>query len=319
MASVSDQALLSPFVVEPAEAGLRADTLLVRRRLLPSAAAARRALAAGVVRIDGRTAKKGDRLQAGQRVELGESFAGPLLEPTPDLVLAVLYADDAIVAIDKPSGIPSHPLHHGERASVASALVARFAECAAASPDPREGGLGHRLDIGTSGVMVAARGREVWHRLREALSGPSCEKTYLAEVAGAFPDPDVLAKDYVVPGAQPHSFVVSCPIGRQGRRGAKVKLASGRQPLPARTEVVLVQERAGRALVEARLSHGRAHQVRAHLAYLGLPVLGDGLYGDAASPGPADLHLHARAIAFLHPITGKPLRIEAPLPSWAVV
>jgi 23S rRNA pseudouridine955/2504/2580 synthase len=112
--------------------------------------------------------------------------------------------------------------------------------------------------------------------------------------------------------------VVSCPIGRQGRRGGKVKLDSGRQPLSARTEITLVESRSGGALVEARLSHGRAHQVRAHLAYLGIPVLGDATYGEGASPSSGDLHLHAWAISLLHPTTGKPLRIEAPLPAWAV-
>jgi 23S rRNA-/tRNA-specific pseudouridylate synthase len=71
-------------------------------------------------------------------------------------------------------------------------------------------------------------------------------------------------------------------------------------------------------LVEARLSHGRAHQVRAHLAYLGIPVLGDATYGEPANDGGTDLHLHAGTISLLHPITGKPLRIEAPLPTWAV-
>jgi 23S rRNA pseudouridine1911/1915/1917 synthase len=318
VSSAPDQApLTSWFVVAPAEAGLRADTL-VRRHLLPSAAAARRALAAGLISVDGGGAKKSDRLQAGQRVELAlAAYTGSVLEPTPELVLPVLYVDAAIVAVDKPSGVPSHPLRRGDVATVAGAVVARFPECAAASPDPREGGLGHRLDVETSGVIVAARSREVWHRLREALSGPSCEKTYLAEAVGTFPAEDAVTKPHAVLGAAPHSLVVSCPIGRRGRRGAKVMLGSGRQPLPARTEIVLVEARASRSLVEARLAHGRAHQVRAHLAYLGIPVLGDPLYGEAPAQVGASLHLHARSIAFLHPTTRELVRIEAPLPAWA--
>jgi 23S rRNA pseudouridine1911/1915/1917 synthase len=283
---------------------------------VPSTAAARRALASGVVRVDGRTVKKGYRLAAGQHVDLEQGPTAPgLLTATPELALSLLYVDDALVAVDKPSGIPSHPLRAGEGATVASAMVARFPECAGASPDAREGGLGHRLDVGTSGVLVAARSRAVWHRLREALSSPACEKTYLAEVCGCFPDTDEAGKEFVLPGVHARSFVVSCPIGRQGRRGGKVKLASGRQPLPARTEVALVESRAGGGLVEARICRGRAHQVRAHLAYLGIPVCGDAIYG--ATAGGGQLHLHAWAISFLHPITGTPLRIEAPLPAWA--
>ncbi|MGD0838278.1 MAG: RluA family pseudouridine synthase [Polyangia bacterium] len=316
MKSDPERATSTWFIVAPAEAGLRADTL-VGRHLFPSTAAARRAMAAGLIGVDGRGAKKSDHLQAGQRVELAETTrpAG-VLEPTPELVLPVLYADAAIVAVAKPSGIPSHPLRRGDGATVASALVARYPECGGASPDPREGGLGHRLDIGTSGVIVAARSREVWHRLREVLSAPSCEKVYAALAAGSFPGPDTVPKAYVAAGAVPHSWVVECPIGRRGRRGAKVVLGSGRQPLPARTEVILVEPRAGSTLVEARLAHGRAHQVRAHLAYLGIPVLGDTLYNAAAQPD-GGLHLHARSIAFVHPTSRQLLRIEAPLPAWA--
>jgi len=315
---MADATAALSLTVEPDEAGLRVDGFLVKRALMPSTAAARRAVASGIVHVDGKVAKKGHRLEAGQQVDLSDRPAAEVvLRPTPDLVLSVLYADEALVAVAKPSGVPSHPLHAGEGATVAGAIVAQFPECATASLDPREGGLGHRLDVGTSGVIVAARSREVWHRLRESLSSASCEKIYLAQAAGRFPDTDEVVKDFVVPGASPHSFVVDCPIGRQGRRGGRVKLAAGRQPLPARTEITRLEARPEGDLLEARLSHGRAHQVRAHLAYLGTPVLGDLTYGEKSEGLAAELHLHAFAISLLHPMTGKPLRIEAPSPAWA--
>ena len=303
-------------VVEASEAGARLDVFLARRQAVPSAAAARRALASGIVRVGGHAAKKGMHLQSGDVVEMGEDFAqGVVLEPTPDLGLAVLYQDDDLVAIDKPAGIASHPLRVGDGPTLASALVARFPECAAASPDAREGGLGHRLDVGTSGVLLAARSREAWHRLREALATPACEKIYLAEVCGSFPSDEEHA--FVLPGPRASSFVVTVPIGRQGRRGSKVRLAAGRQPLPARTEIALLETRPGGALVEARLAQGRAHQVRAHLAYLGIPVAGDASYGQVDDGTLVGLHLHAWAVSIIHPITLQTLRIEAPLPAWA--
>ena len=305
--------------VEASEGGVRLDVFLAKRRAVPSAAAARRALASGIVRVGGYKAKKGMHLQPGDVVELGEeSTQVVVLEPTPDLGLTVLYQDGDLLAVDKPPGIASHPLRAGDGPTVASALVARFPECAAASPDAREGGLGHRLDLGTSGVLLAARSREAWHRLREALATPACEKIYLAEVCGRFPSDE--EREFVLPGPRPSSFVVTVPIGRQGRRGSKVKLAGGRQPLAARTEITLLETRPGGGLVEARLSHGRAHQVRAHLAYLGIPVKGDGTYGqvdkvdEATDPG---LHLHAWVVSIVHPITSEPLRVEAPPPTWA--
>lgn len=305
-------------VVEAGEVGSRLDGFLAHRQVVPSAAAARRALASGIVRVNGRAAKKGVHLQTGDVVELGEgSAADVVLEPYPGLGLTVLYEDEALVAIDKPAGIPSHPLHAGDGPTAAGALVARFPECAAASPDTREGGLGHRLDVGTSGVLLAARNREVWYRLREALATAFCEKIYLAEVSGTFPSAELAQDEFVIPGPRLSSLVVTVPIGRQGRRGSKVKLAAGRQPLPARTEITLLETRTGGALVEARLAHGRAHQVRAHLAYLKIPVKGDTTYGPIDDASASGLHLHAWAVSLVHPITGKPLRIESPLPAWA--
>jgi 23S rRNA pseudouridine1911/1915/1917 synthase len=303
-------------VVEESEAGMRLDGFLAVRQFAPSAAAARRAVAAGIVRVNGRAAKKGVHLQLGDAVEFGGEFTtGVELEPAPEQHLSVLYQDDDLVAVDKPAGIASHPLRPGDSPTVASALVARFPECATASPDAREGGLGHRLDVGTSGVLLAARSREAWYRLREALASAGCEKIYLAEVRGDFPSTE--PREFVLPGPRPSSFVVTAPIGRQGRRGGKVLLAAGRQPLPARTEMTLLEMRPGGALVEARLARGRAHQVRAHLAYLGIPVTGDATYGDVEVAIDAGLHLHAWAVSFVHPVTLKPVRIEAPLPAWA--
>ena len=303
-------------VVAMSEAGCRLDAFLARRQLVASTSAARRAVAAGVVRVNGCVARKGVHLAPGDTVDLGGGpSAGQVLVPTPELDLTVLYQDDDIVAVDKPAGVPAHPLRPGDAATVASALIARFPECAAASPDAREGGLGHRLDVATSGVLLAARRREAWHRLREALAAPLCEKIYLAEIRGGFPPTDANLGGFVVPGPRPASFVVTAPIGRQGRHGGRVKLASGRQPLPARTAVTLLEKRVTLALVEARLSRGRAHQVRAHLAHLGIPVRGDPIYGEAEAD--IGLRLHAWAISLLHPLTARPLRIEAPLPAWA--
>jgi 23S rRNA pseudouridine1911/1915/1917 synthase len=308
-------AAATALVVADAEAGVRLDGFLVRRGVLPSASAARRALASSVVRVNGRPARKGVHLAPGDRVDLAGRTglaAEAVLVPTPAVELAVLYADEHLVAVAKPAGLPCHPLRPGEGASLASALVARFPECAQASPDAREGGLGHRLDVATSGVLLAARSRETWHRLREALAAPLCEKIYLAEVIGRFPARRT--DDYVLPGARPSSFLVTAPIGRQGRTSGRVRIAAGRQPLPARTEVALLDQHDEHALVEARLARGRAHQVRAHLAYLGIPVRGDALYGRVEPD--IDLRLHAGAVGLAHPITGQPLRITAPPPAW---
>ncbi len=291
------------FIVDAAHGDLRLDDFVARHMPGASASWARRAIARGEVTVDGRSGKKGIRVRPGQVVAVASAdarMAAPT--PEPEAALSVLHVDDALVAVDKPAGISSHPLRAGERGTIANALCARYPECAEASEDPREGGLAHRLDRGTSGVLLAARGRTAWHGLRAALGEAACEKVYLAEVVGR-----------LAAGSATGS------IGRVGRRGAHVRIERGRRPLPARTDWEVVQVRASTTLIRARLHAGRAHQVRAHLAAAGHPVVGDDIYGAEAAPAPGacDLHLHAAAVRFVHPATGQELIVRAPPPPWA--
>jgi 23S rRNA pseudouridine1911/1915/1917 synthase len=297
--------------VDESRAGARVDHLVADAVPSLGVAGARRLVEAGGVRVDGRLARKGERLAAGQTLDIDEAAAagGGAVGVAPDagLVVTWLHVDETLVAIDKPPGVPSHPLRAGELGTAANAIVARFPECAGASPDPREGGVAHRLDNETSGVLLAARGRDAWEALRAALRAPDCLKTYLAEVVGAPPD----------------RGVETAPIGRAGRRGGRVRVGAGRAPLSARTEWELVERRGATTLVRARLHAGRAHQVRAHLAAAGFPIVGDEVYGAGAGArapdAPPGLRLHAHTIALVHPRTRAPLLIEAPPPRWAIL
>jgi 23S rRNA pseudouridine1911/1915/1917 synthase len=300
--------------VGPASTGMRLDAFVGQSAGM-SAVAARRLIGAGAVRVDNRIAAKGARVVAGAVVEIANhpDPASPVL-PDATAGLLVIYEDEHLIAIDKPANMPSHPLRPGERGTAANAIVGRFPECAAASFDPREGGLVHRLDTATSGVLIAARSRVAWDQLRQALSTGDCEKRYLCEVWGVPPDTGRIIAD----------------IGRTGRRGAVVRTDGGRRPRAAETLWTVVARGDDTALVEARLHAGRAHQVRAHLAAAGFPLVGDDRYGgvrltagpnnsmvgDTEAFGPG-LHLHAVSVRFRHPVTAASLLIEASLPAWA--
>lgn len=291
------------FGIDAGAAGARVDQAVAR--VIPglSVAAARRLIAAGAVRLDGRPVKKGERVSAGQTLDVddargaAETAAGRRATADARVPIVVLATDPDFVAVAKPAGVPSHPLAARETGTAANALVAQFPECAGASPDPREGGLVHRLDTGTSGVLLAARSPQAWTALRQALADPACEKIYLAEVHG-----------------QAAAGQSLDPIGRAGRRGARVHVGGGRNPLAAHTVWELVEPREETSLLRVRLSKGRAHQVRAHLAAAGHPIVGDPVYG-ADSDGL--LRLHACGIRFRHPRTGAAISIEAPPPDWA--
>ena len=166
-----------PFPVGAADDGRRLD-VFVGSALSVSHAAARRLIADGCVRVDGRPRAKGALLRAGEVVTVvrgAEATGVVAAAPIDAASLSVLYEDDVLVAIDKPAGMPSHPLRAGEQGTAANALCARYPECAIASMDPREGGLVHRLDTDTSGVLVAARTKEAWQSLRRAVGAEGAE------------------------------------------------------------------------------------------------------------------------------------------------
>ncbi len=230
-------------------------------------------------------------------------------------VLSILYQDADLVAINKPAGMHSVMLAGNAEPSVASELVAMFPECTNASPDEREGGLAHRLDRDTSGAILAARNPTTWAALRLALSGATCTKTYLAEVAG---NPLVALREHrpgTFAGPDARSIVIDADIARSGRRGKRVRVGGrGRGPMAARSDITVVATRETTTLVRVTLCIGRPHQVRAHLAHIGCPVAGDDVYG---APETGALRLHALRINLLHPTLGTPLTIEAPAPDWA--
>jgi 23S rRNA pseudouridine1911/1915/1917 synthase len=258
------------------------------------------------------------RLRAGATVDIAP-HGDPAAPVWPDqaVELVVIYEDPYLVAIDKPAGMAAHPLVAGEMGTAANGIVARFPECASASPDPREGGLGHRLDTATSGVLIAARSRLAWNGLRRALGDENCEKRYLCEVWG-------------VPESEGR---IAADIGRRGRRGGVVRTdGGGRRPLPAETRWTVLLRGAETALIEARLHSGRPHQVRAHFAKAGFPIVGDDRYGGVRTADATErlapdrsgvgsrpgLRLHAVSVHLRHPMTGAELLIEAPHPAWAL-
>lgn len=286
--------------VNAAADGARVD-LFVGRALNLSRAKLKKLFEQGAVRIDGRRAKKGDCLRPGQNVRI---LLGPRTDsvlPEPGAPLAVLYQDEALLFVDKPSGSPSHPLAPGELGTVANALVARFPECAAASAEPREGGLCHRLDTATSGVIVAARDRQTWARMRQAFSRGEIDKRYLALVAGPIADQGEIE----LPLRHRSS-------GAVGRVEPALPAQSGARR--AKSSFRVVARAADYALVKVRIHTGVLHQVRAHLAAIGAPVVGDALYGGRPDADLGRLFLHACSLELVHPRTLRRLKIQSPLP-----
>ena len=250
----------------------------------------------GVVAIEGKKAKKGDSVPPGSRVTLSalplsENEKRPVANPT--LVVPVLFEDESIIAVNKPANCHCHPIEPGENGTVANFLAAHFPVCLPSSDDPREGGLVHRLDKDTTGVLIAAKSQSVWRRFRDCFRDGVIQKQYLALVSGKV-----------------GSNSVEKPILQKGSRAITDDAG-----LPASTSWEPFEHLPAHTLLRCSSRTGRRHQIRLHLAEKGHPIAGDHLYGGeelkhAATHGQ---FLHAESMSFPHPITGTTTKIDAPL------
>jgi 23S rRNA pseudouridine1911/1915/1917 synthase len=205
----------------------------------------------------------------------------------------VPYEDEHLLVVDKPAGLVVHPGAGWRTGTLVHALHGRIA----GGDDPERPGIVHRLDRDTSGLLVVARTEEAYRLLQAMVRGRELERRYLALVRG-----------------RPRSRrgTVEAPIGRDRFEATRQSLDSD-TPRDAVTHFELAGQHGEYALLEVRLETGRMHQIRVHLAAIGLPVVGDPTYG-VADERLERQFLHAAGLALDHPITGERLELESPLP-----
>lgn len=303
--SEGSRAHMRALVVSTGAGPLRLDAFLARHLPNCSRRTVQRAIAAGAVRVGGRRARKGQMVTDGDLIQVPDELGHPsALQPNPRLVVHVLYEDAAVIALDKPAGMPSHALRADETETIANFLLARHPELATVGKNDREPGLVHRLDTDTSGVLLVARTANAYAALRQQFAARQVTKEYLALVQG----------DIALPGE------VRTPIAHDPRNRRKMRACPERadhlRPRPAITHYAPIERFGGCTLLSVRIPTGVRHQIRVHLASIGHAVVGDRLYGmDARQAAPSRHLLHACRLVFEHPTTGKPTEIYCPPPA----
>ncbi len=282
--------------------GMRVDAGLAKLLGLSRSAVASLAEAGDVV-VDGSAAGKSDRLIAGTVLEVTLPPAEQPLEvvAVPVEGLTILHQDDDIVVVDKPIGVAVHPSPGWEGPTVVGGLAAAGVRIATSGASERQGVV-HRLDAGTTGVMVVAKSESAYSVLKRAFKERTVEKRYHALVQG-HPDPS--------------RGTIDAPIDRHPRHDYKFAVVSGGKPSVTHYEMVEAFRAA--SLIDVKLETGRTHQIRVHFAALRHPCVGDLTYG--ADPSLArNLEvtrqwLHARTIGFEHPADGRWVSFDSPYPT----
>jgi len=282
-------------VADPEEEGQRLDRWLAERLPGQSRTAIQRLIRMGKVHINGATAKPSLPLVLGMEVEV-ELEPPPSLLPQPEeITLRVIYEDADLIAIDKPPGMVTHPAPGHLRGTVVNALLYHCQGQLAETGDPLRPGIIHRLDKGTSGVLVAAKSELAYRSLVEQFKHGRVRKCYLALVHGLIVEDEGLIE---LPLAPDH-------------RGERMRVSH--EGKPAVTEFTVLRRLPDRkTLIEARPRTGRMHQIRVHLSYIKHPVVGDPKYGRRDESG--RMMLHARELEIEHPKSKGRLRLIAPLP-----
>jgi len=268
-----------------------------------SRSAAARLVASEAVRVGGRVVTSGSqRVVAGVviEIELADSVAATV-GPDPTVEFRVVYEDDHILVIDKPAGLVVHPGAGHVDATLVNGIIARFPEVAGVGESHRPGVV-HRLDRGTSGLLVVARNPDAYVELVRQMAAHEPERIYTGLVWGEFDG---------------SSGVIDAPIGRSNRQPTRMAVVqSGRAAITHYSVDRGFTEPHPTTLLTCRLETGRTHQIRVHLSAIGHPVVGDRDYG-GGRPGidPGRPFLHAREITLAHPVSGDTMRFESELPA----
>ena len=277
--------------------GVRLDAFLSADGALTRSQAAR-LIAEGRVRVNGKPAAKSARLSGGETVTVDVPQLRETALPPQDIPLDVVYEDDDVIVVNKPTGLVVHPAPGHPDGTLVNALLHHCGDSLSGIGGEKRPGIVHRIDRDTSGLIIAAKNDAAHLALSAQLKDHSLSRTYECLVTG---------------NMKQDSGTVDAPIGRSSADRKKMAVVpTGRRAV---THWEVVARYSGVTHLRCRLETGRTHQIRVHMAYIGHPILGDTVYGAKKPvPGLTGQCLHATGLRFIHPRTGEPVELRCPLP-----
>ena len=285
------------------EPGQRLDKFLLAQLPGYSRAQAQALIRSGCVLVDGAARKTGYKFKGGEQVQVRIPAREERSVEPEDIPLDIVYEDAQLAVINKAAGMVTHPGPGNESGTLVNALLARYPELADMMDDPQTQdrlGIVHRLDRGTSGLLVAARDKPSLLALMRQFQERSVDKVYLALLERR---------------PKSNTGLIDAPIARDPRQRKRMAVQRGGKPAQTEFEVLDDDFQGDRALVRLKLLTGRTHQIRVHMAFIGCPLVGDTVYGRRKQRVRLKRQfLHARELTFEHPVTGERMDFVSELP-----
>ena len=291
---------MKKIVINKEKAGKRIDKILNDEQVAPSRVAIQRLIENEKILVNGKCVKSSYKVQINDSIEIEEEIPQETGLKPQEIPLDVIYEDNDIIVINKPKGMVVHPGNGNPEGTLANAVMAKCKGSLSGIGGEIRPGIVHRLDKDTSGIIIVAKNDIAHLNLSEQIKNREVKKTYIALVRGNIKE---------------NEATINMPIGRSTKD--RIKMAVSEKGKEAITHFKVQQRFNGFTLIELQIDTGRTHQIRVHMAEIGYPVVGDGVYSNGKNPfGIVGQMLHAYKLSFKHPVSGEIMNLEATIPEY---
>lgn len=291
---------MKEFIIEQEYANLRLDKAIATRYLDLSRTNIQRLIDEGKVLVKGKKAKASYKVEIGDNIQIDEEEPKEISLKPQDIPLDIIYEDNDIIVVNKQKGLVVHPANGNPDGTLVNGIMAICKDSLSGIGGEIRPGIVHRLDKDTSGLIIIAKNDKAHINLSEQIKNREVKKTYIALVRGIIKE---------------NEATINMPIARSTKD--RKKMAVSKQGKSAITHFKVLKRYDKYTLLEVKIETGRTHQIRVHMSEIGYPIIGDMVYSNGKNPfGVTGQMLHAEKLSFKHPITGKELNLEAPLPKY---
>ncbi len=291
---------METYIVKQEEQGKRLDTYVANQNNELTRTAAQRLVEQEKILVNRKKQKVAYKVIEGDIVTVEESEAKPIELKAQEIPLDIIYEDKDIIVVNKPKGMVVHPANGNPDGTLVNAIMAICKDSLSGIGGEIRPGIVHRLDKDTSGLLIVAKNDKAHVNMSEQIKNHEVKKTYIALVRG-------IVKE--------NEATIDMPIGRS--RSDRKKMAVDKSGRNAITHIKVLKRYDKYTLLEINIETGRTHQIRVHLSHIGYPIIGDCTYSNGKNEfGVVGQCLHAKCLEFKHPVTGKEMKLEAPLPDY---